>query len=66
MLKAIGEAVKIPLVASGGAGNMQHFLEVFRAVPTVESGLAASIFHYREVSIPELRKYLEENNELFR
>ena len=61
MLGKIAEHVNTPLVASGGAGKMEHFLEVFRAVPTVQSGLAASIFHYREVSIRELRKYLEEN-----
>ena len=61
MLKAIGEAVKIPLVASGGAGKMEHFLEVFTEVPAVQSGLAASVFHYGEVRIPELKEYLDNN-----
>ena len=61
MLKAIADAVKVPVIASGGAGNMEHFLEMFRAVPAVDAGLAASIFHFREVRINDLKKYLAEN-----
>jgi len=61
MLKAITDAVNIPVIASGGAGNMEHFLELFCKVPRVDAGLAASIFHFREVRIADLKKYLVEN-----
>ena len=61
MLRAIGDAVKVPVIASGGAGNMEHFMELFRELPSVDAGLAASIFHFREVRIAELKKYLAEN-----
>ena len=62
MLTAIGNAVSIPMIASGGAGNTEHFLELFRAVPAVDAGLAASIFHFREVKISNLKKYLNTNS----
>jgi cyclase len=61
MLTAIGGVVSIPVIASGGAGNMEHFLDLFRAVPQVDAGLAASIFHFREVRISDLKRYLREN-----
>jgi len=61
MLRAISDAVSVPVIASGGAGNMEHFLELFRAVPAVDAGLAASIFHFREVKIFDLKKYLSDN-----
>ena len=61
LLKSIGNVVSIPVIASGGAGSAEHFLELFRAVPTVDAGLAASIFHYREVHISDLKKYLSDN-----
>ena len=57
MLKAVAARVKIPIIASGGAGNMQHFAELF-ALPGMDAGLAASIFHFRQVAIPELKAYL--------
>ncbi|MDL2293471.1 imidazole glycerol phosphate synthase subunit HisF [Ruminococcaceae bacterium OttesenSCG-928-D13] len=59
LLRAIAEKVKIPIIASGGAGNMQHFAELFE-LPGMDAGLAASIFHYKEVAIPELKAYLAE------
>ncbi len=58
MLNAICEKVTIPVVASGGAGNMDHFVELFRNAPGADAGLAASIFHSREVSIHELKEHL--------
>lgn len=58
MLQAICARVQVPVIASGGAGTMQHFAELFKAVPGVDAGLAASIFHFKEVSIPELKQYL--------
>ena len=60
MLKAVGAAVRLPIVASGGAGKREDFLALFR-LPCVDAGLAASIFHSREVEIWELKRYLKEN-----
>ena len=57
MLEAIASRVKLPLIASGGAGNMRHFAELFQT-PGVDAGLAASIFHFREVEIPALKRFL--------
>lgn len=61
MLTDIGGSLSIPLVASGGAGKQEDFLKVFD-LPFVDAGLAASIFHYKEVSISELKNYLYNNN----
>jgi cyclase len=58
MLDAIGSVVTIPLIASGGAGNMAHFAELLLHHPRVDAGLAASIFHFREVAIRDLKEYL--------
>lgn len=60
MLAAICDRVRIPVIASGGAGNMTHFSELFSSVPGVDAGLAASIFHFREVRIGDLKHYLQE------
>jgi cyclase len=54
----ISELVKIPVIASGGAGTMQHFKEVFQQTKA-GAALAASIFHFREISIPQLKNYLQ-------
>ena len=62
MLQAVAGRVSIPIIASGGAGNMEHFSTLFRSVPAVDAGLAASIFHRREVSIESLKKYLASQN----
>lgn len=61
LLEAIAERVSLPLIASGGAGGMEDFARLF-AHPGVDAGLAASIFHYREVSIPLLKEYLAAQN----
>lgn len=66
LLRAVCEAVKVPVVASGGAGSADHFVELFRDVPEVDAGLAASIFHFGEVSIAELKKELDENGIIVR
>lgn len=58
MLKAVCDRVNIPVIASGGAGNMEHFLTLFETLPKVDAGLAASIFHFRQVDIRELKRYL--------
>lgn len=57
----ISEAVNIPVIASGGAGSKQHFKEVFENTKAT-GGLAASIFHYGEIPIPELKDYLKKEN----
>jgi len=62
MLSAIGERVNIPIIASGGAGSMEHFDTLFKTVPRVDAGLAASIFHYRQIAIKDLKNYLKNNN----
>ena len=58
MLTEIAKRVTIPIIASGGAGNMEHFKTLFQSVPGVDAGLAASIFHRKEVSIEDLKRYL--------
>lgn len=61
MLKAIEQRVSIPVIASGGAGCIDDFVRLFDAIPSVDAGLAASIFHYREVSIADLKRTLQQN-----
>ena len=58
MLKAVSDAVKVPVIASGGAGSIAHFTELFKAIPEIDAGLAASIFHFGEVAISELKRTL--------
>jgi len=60
LTKAVSEAVKIPVIASGGAGKMEHFLEVFKKT-NCSAALAASVFHFREISIKELKLFLKSN-----
>ena len=59
MLDKVSNAVSVPVIASGGAGNMEHFTELFKTLPRVDAGLAASIFHFGEVDIRELKKKLK-------
>lgn len=61
MLKAVCEAVSVPVIASGGAGSMADFTTLFNEVPDVSAGLAASIFHFGEVAIEDLKKDLNKN-----
>lgn len=61
MLGAVCEIATVPVIASGGAGNMEHFTELFNALPKVDAGLAASIFHFGEVDIHELKEKLHED-----
>lgn len=58
MLKAVCDAVKVPVIASGGAGCVDDFTTLFNEVPTVSAGLAASIFHFGEVAIKDLKAEL--------
>ncbi len=59
LCKAVAEAVSIPVIASGGAGKKEHFFEVFEE-GKADAALAASLFHFGEVTIPELKSYLKE------
>ena len=62
MLKAVNEAVSVPVIASGGAGCIEDFIHLFKEIPTIDAGLAASIFHFGEVSIKDLKSELKKNN----
>ncbi len=62
LLKAVRQAVNVPVIASGGAGCSEDFVELFRQIPDMDAGLAASIFHFGEVQIPALKQILKENN----
>jgi imidazole glycerol-phosphate synthase subunit HisF len=64
-LARISETLKIPVIASGGAGSMEHFLDVFTK-GKADAGLAASIFHFREIAIPDLKAYLRQNGVVVR
>ena len=62
LLEAVCERVNVPVVASGGAGCIADFVSLFNSVPEVSAGLAASIFHFGEVKIAELKRELAKNN----
>ena len=62
MLEAVCEAVDVPVIASGGAGCADDFVKLFQTLPKVDAGLAASIFHFGQVRIPELKQLLQRNN----
>ena len=61
MLKAVSDIVSVPVIASGGAGCAEDFLTLFKTLPKVDAGLAASIFHFGEVKISDLKEMLREN-----
>ena len=60
MLEAVCNAVSVPVIASGGAGSIEHFITLFNTLPRVDAGLAASIFHFGEVSIKDLKEKMAE------
>ena len=61
MLRAVCNAVDVPVIASGGAGSIQDFVTLFREIPGVDAGLAASVFHFGEIAIPALKRALRAN-----
>ena len=61
MLEAVCNAVNVPVIASGGAGCVNDFIKVFKTLPKVDAGLAASIFHFGEVKIKDLKQELADN-----
>lgn len=62
MLEAVCNLVSVPVIASGGAGRINDFIDLFNKLPKVDAGLAASIFHFGEVTIDDLKKELKNNN----
>ena len=62
MLSAVCDAVQVPVIASGGAGCKEDFIRLFRTLPGVDAGLAASIFHFGEVSIADLKREMVKNH----
>ena len=61
MLKAVSDAVDIPVIASGGAGKTEDFITLFNTLPKVDAGLAASVFHFGEIKIEDLKKEMIKN-----
>lgn len=66
MLSAVRDAVNVPIVASGGAGCKEDFVTLWKTIPEISAGLAASIFHFGEVAIPDLKKTLRDNGIIVR
>ena len=58
LLKLVCDAVNVPVIASGGAGKVQDFIDLFDAIPTIDAALAASVFHFGEIQIPDLKKVM--------
>ncbi len=61
MLDKVCSAVSVPVIASGGAGKVEDFIELFETLPKVDAGLAASIFHFGEVKISDLKQILDQS-----
>ena len=61
MLRAVREAVGVPVIASGGAGKTEHFTDLFKALPDIDAALAASVFHFGEIEINDLKRNMKKN-----
>ncbi len=61
MLKMVCDAVSVPVIASGGAGSVADFITLFKAIPKIDAGLAASVFHFGEIKINDLKKEMQKN-----
>lgn len=66
MLEAVCNAVSVPVIASGGAGKVEDFIQLFQTLPGVDAGLAASVFHFGQIAIPNLKAELRKNGILVR
>ena len=66
MLQAVCDAVNVPVIASGGAGSVEHFSQLFSAIPTIDAALAASVFHFWQIEIPDLKRSLRNNDIIVR
>ena len=61
LLRAVRELVRVPVIASGGAGSARDFLKLFEEIPDMDAGLAASVFHFGEIEIKNLKEILKQN-----
>ncbi len=66
LLARVLEVVNVPVIASGGAGKTEDFVNLFKELPDIDAGLAASVFHFGEIAIPDLKKNLNDNGILVR
>ena len=66
LLKIVCDAVNVPVIASGGAGSVDHFIELFKEIPDIDAGLAASVFHFGEIEINQLKAELRNNDIIVR
>ena len=66
LLQQVCAVVNVPVIASGGAGAEQHFVDLFKAIPTIDAALAASVFHYGQIPIPTLKQTLRNNDIIVR
>ena len=66
LLHLVCEAVNVPVIASGGAGSVDHFTQLFQAIPTIDAALAASVFHFGQIRIPDLKRELQKNDIIVR
>ena len=66
LLRKVTETVNVPVIASGGAGSVAHFVELFKEIPDIDAGLAASVFHFGEIQISDLKKELQKNGIIVR
>ncbi len=66
LLARVLETVNVPVIASGGAGKAEDFINLFKELPDIDAGLAASVFHFGEIAIPDLKKILNDNDILVR
>lgn len=66
MLQAVCDIVNVPVIASGGAGKQEDFVKLFHTIPTIDAGLAASVFHFGEIKIKDLKETLQKENILVR
>lgn len=62
LLERVLDAVNVPVIASGGAGSADDFVTLFKALPQIDAGLAASVFHFGEITIPGLKQRLKDEN----
>ncbi len=61
LLNEVCNVVNVPVIASGGAGKVQHFIDLFKQVPDIDAGLAASVFHFGDIKINDLKRELKAN-----
>lgn len=62
LLDLVCKAVNVPVIASGGAGSVEHFIDLFKQIPSIDAALAASVFHFGEIKISDLKEKMRDNN----